>query len=459
MHNDGLAARAGATALRVLDGARQHAMLARLYAYVPFAWRFALRRWIHGIAGKPMPPLPFPTTGRSLERDAVHRTGPGANFLGYARGEFGIGQNVRSYARALESVQHPSSIFNFDVGRASRQQDHSMDRYLSDHLDYACNVFFINADQLLVARHVLGRNAFAGRRNVGFWVWELERFPRDWRPAFRLVDEVWCPTEFVRNAIAAATDKPVLRMPKSIEFDVPAGIGRAHFGLPADEFLFLFSFDFNSFAARKNPEAVIAAFRRAFADGTNGVRLLIKSTNGGRSETWLEVLRRAVADDPRIEVRDAFLTREEMFGLQNVADCYVSLHRSEGFGLGLAESMYMGKPVIATRYSGNLDFMSDDNSLLVDYTMIPLRNGDYPDWRGQRWADADVGHAAQLMRRVFDDRSFARDIGAKAAASIRRTNSKAACGAAIGSRLLEIDRHRQADKRASGLAGKRHGGF
>jgi glycosyltransferase involved in cell wall biosynthesis len=391
-----------------------------------------------------MPPLPFPSSVRVSGSDAVHETGPGVNFLGYARGEFGIGQNVRSYARALESIHHPFSIFNFDVGRASRQQDHSMDRFVSDRLDYACNVFFINADQLPIARHVLGRNAFAGRHNVGFWVWELERFPRDWRAAFRLVDEIWCPTEFVRAAIAAATDKPVLRMPKAIEFDVPDGMDRARFGLPADEFVFLFSFDFNSFIARKNPEAVIAAFRRAFADAAPGVRLLVKSTNGERFPDRLDALRRSVADDPRIEVRDAFLSRGEMFGLQNVVDCYVSLHRSEGYGLGMAESMYLGKPVIATRYSGNLDFMDDENSLLVDFTMVPLQHGDYPYWKGQTWADADVGHAATFMRRVFEDREFACDLGAKAAASIRRTNSRAVCGEAVHARLLEIERERTA---------------
>lgn len=447
----------GRSVLRMLARGKEHAGLARIYACIPFTWRLALRRWVHAAAGVPMPPLPFPTAARPLEREALHVAEPGVNFLGYARGEFGIGQNVRSYARALESIHHPFSIFNFDVGRASRQQDHSMDRFVSDRLDHACNVFFINADQLPIARHVLGRNAFAGRHNVGFWVWELERFPRDWRTAFRLVDEIWCPTEFVRAAIAAATDKPVLRMPKAIEFDVPAGIGRDRFGLSADEFVFLFSFDFNSFVARKNPEAAIAAFRQAFADGTRGVRLLVKSTNGERFRERLDALRRDVADDSRIEVRDAFLTREEMFGLQNVADCYVSLHRSEGYGLGMAESMYLGKPVIATRYSGNLDFMDDQNSLLVDFSMVPLRHGDYPCWKDQSWAEADVGHAATLMRRVFENREYASDLGARGAASIRQTNSSAVCGEAVHHRLLEIERERAAGATASAAA-KHHAG-
>jgi glycosyltransferase involved in cell wall biosynthesis len=246
----------------------------------------------------------------------------------------------------------------------------------------------------------------------------------------------------VRNAIATCTKKPVARMPKAIEFEAPENMDRAHFGLPRNEFVFLFSYDFNSFASRKNPEATIAAFRAAFADGTGGVRLLVKSTNGGRFPDKFAALQQSVADDPRIEVRDGFLSREEMFGLQNTTDCYVSLHRSEGFGLGMAECMYLGKPVIATAYSGNLDFMDHDNSLLVDYKMVALRNGDYPYWQGQQWADADVAHAARLMRQVFDDREFAQRIGAAAAASIRRTNSKAVCGAAVAERLGGIDQRR-----------------
>ena len=436
--------RLGAQMLRVFVWGKQRSGLMRLYTRIPFAWRLEVRRRLHAAAGVPMPPLPFESArkrARSIRRAPPPVT-PGVNLLGYARGEFGVAENVRSYARALEQVTHPFLIFNFDVGTASRQQDNSMERHFSDTLRYADNMFFINADQMQIARDVLGRDAFAGRHNIGFWVWELEKFPHDWRDALDLVDEVWVPTGFVRDAIAAATDKPVLRMPKAIEFEVPQGMGRAHFGLPPDEFVFLFSYDFNGFVARKNPEAVISAFRQAFPGGTNGVRLLVKSTNGGRFPERLEALRRGVSDDPRIEVRDEFLTREEMSGLQDSIDCFVSLHRSEGFGLGMAECMYLGKPVIATGYSGNLDFMDRDNSLLVDYRRVPLCDGDYPYWQGQQWADPEVAHAARLMRQVFDDREFARRLGSAAAASIRRTNSRAVCGAATATRLHAIDRRR-----------------
>lgn len=439
--------RAAGSVVRGFAWGRRHGGLARMYARIPLRWRVALRRRVHAAAGVPMPPVPAPATmsrARAKVRVAPAMAAAGVNLLGYARGEFGVAENVRSYARALEASGYPFSLFNFDVGVASRQQDHSMDRHFSEALPHADNVFFINADQMQVAHNTLGERAFAGRHNIGFWVWELEKFPADWRGAFDLVDEVWVPTAYVRDAISAATGKPVLRMPKAIEFDAPAGMGREHFGLSPHEFVFLFSYDFNSFSSRKNPEAAIAAFRRAFADGSAGVRLLVKSINGERFPDAFAALVASVADDPRIEVRDGFLSRDEMFGLQNTIDCYVSLHRAEGFGLGMAECMYLGKPVVATGYSGNMDFMDKDNSLLVDYKLIPVRDGEYPYWQGQHWADADVAHAATLMRQVFDDRALARRVGASAAASIRRSNSKAACAAAVIARLRDIDTMRSA---------------
>lgn len=431
--------------LKAARWARPHAGgIARICARLPFSWRLAVRRLLHAIAGRPLLPLPFARSDPHRtwhERAPSPLVSPGINVVGYARGEFGIAETLRAYSRALDESTYPFLIFNLDAGAASRQQDLSMQGHFGDTLRYANNVFFINADQMPIARTVLGSDAFKLRYNIGFWLWELENFPRDWHAAFDLVDEVWTPTAWVRDAIRAATNKPVMRMPMPVDFDIAPSLGRAHFKIPEDDFVFLFSFDFNGFASRKNPEATIAAFRQAFADCTRGVRLLVKSTNGARFPDRLEALERSRADDPRIEIRDGFLARAEMFGLQNAVDCFVSLHRSEGFGLGLAESMFLGKPVIATAYSGNLDFMDQSNSLLVDYRMIRLRDGDYPYWQGQQWADPAVAHAARLMRQLFDNRDLGRRIGTNAAASIRRKYSLAKCGAALSARLGEIDQH------------------
>lgn len=436
----GQPSRRGTLLLRVLRWGRSHASgLTWLAACVPYTWRLSLRRQLHATMGTPMAPLPLPASRRSHLATSP-RIRPGINLLGYGRGEFGIAESLRSYARALGQSGYPFDIFNLDVGTASRQQDASMERHFSDALRYAINAFFVNADQMPITYSVLGQPAFAGHYNIGYWLWELEKFPRDWRGSFKLVDEVWAPTTFVRDAIGAATGTPVLRMPMPIEFEAPRGMDRTTFGLPPDEFVFLFSYDFNGFASRKNPDATIAAFRRAFDGRVKGVRLLVKSSNGDRFPDRLEALQRSVSDDRRIEIRDGFLTREEMFGLQNASDAFISLHRSEGFGMGLAECMYLGKPVIATGYSGNMDFMDASNSMPVDYRLISLHRGDYPYWQGQQWAEPDIQHAARLMRQVFDEQEFARRLGAKAAASIRRTHSRAACAAAIITRLSEIDR-------------------
>ncbi|WP_130619629.1 glycosyltransferase family 4 protein [Dyella amyloliquefaciens] len=443
----------GRSMLRALAWGGRQPTLARWYSRLPVGVRSLVRRRAYAFNGIDYRRMEMPaasTTRRepraasavAKKKSVAVPTVPGVNLVGYARGEFGVAENVRSYARALDKAKYPFIIRNFDIGVVSRQNDLSMDGHISDSLRHDVNVFFVNADQMHVVHDGLGKAAFDGRYNIGFWLWELDSFPAAWDSAFDLVDEVWAPTDFVCDAIAARTNKTVRKIPKAIEFDVPSGIGRDHFALDRDDFIFLYSYDFNSFASRKNPEAAIASFRRAFSDGRGGVRLLIKSINGQRFPDRLKALADSVADDPRIEIRDGFLSREEMFALQNNVDCYVSLHRSEGFGLGMAESMYLGKPVIATGYSGNMAFMTRDNSCIVDYKLVPLVDGDYPYWQGQRWAEADVEHAARYMRRMLDEPGYAARVGAAGAESIRRTNSKEVCANAVIARLRDVMRER-----------------
>ena len=192
------------------------------------------------------------------------------------------------------------------------------------------------------------------------------------------VDEVWVATDFIRAAVQRATTKPVTKIPTPVVPRVERAYRRADFGLPDDRFLFLFSFDFNAYSVRKNPEAVLAAFRRAFPPGRNDVGLVVKSINGRNRPDDLARIEALIAGDQRITLIDRRFTRDEVFGLQQVVDSYVSLHRAEGLGLGLAESMYFGKPMIGTRYSGNLEFMNAQNSCLVDFDLIPVPPGNYP---------------------------------------------------------------------------------
>jgi glycosyltransferase involved in cell wall biosynthesis len=242
-------------------------------------------------------------------------------------------------------------------------------------------------------------------------------------------------TEFVRTAVAAKTDKPVRTIGVAVDATPSREYRKADFGLPSDRFTFLFSFDFASYPARKNPTAAIDAFRKAFPAGTEPVSLVLKSINGERRGEAMAMIKEQAAADTRIVLMDGFLTRDQVFGLESVADAYVSLHRSEGFGLGLAESMCLGKPVVGTAYSGNLDFMNAANSCLVGYQLIDVRAGEYPHHDGQVWAEPDIDQAAYFMARIAHDGRLRETLGQNAQATIRQQFGDASVGARIGASL------------------------
>jgi len=261
------------------------------------------------------------------------------------------------------------------------------------------------------------------------WFWEVSQFPAAYQRAFDYVDEVWAASEFVRDAIAAETTKPVRVVPLPVTAPAPSTIDRGSVGL-AESYTFLFNFDFLSVFARKNPLAVIDAYCRAFTPD-DGAALIIKSINGHLDAHVHELgrLREATAMRPDITIRDGYLAASERDALVAASDCYVSLHRSEGFGLTMAEAMAHGKPVIATGYSGNLTFMDEGNSILVPYRLVPIAPGTGPYPPGVEWADPDPEFAAAAMRRLFDDRAGARALGETARASILERMSLTRCAA------------------------------
>lgn len=427
--------RTGSACLEVIAWSCRYRIALRIYAMIPETMRNRIRRRLEHIAfaGKPL----------AVASLAPCTDVPGINLIGYARGEFGVAEILRRHAYTLHDGGVPFVVRNFDIGVASRQSDRSMDVFLAEECRYGVNLFCINADQMAIAHRQLGNAVFAGRYNIACWFWELEKFPAHWHDAIEVVDEIWVSSPFVRDAIAASTHKPVHIVPVALQVHLPERYSRSGFGLHEGAFLCLFSFDFNSFAVRKNAEGTIAAFRRAFSDDRRDVRLLIKTTNGDRFPDALQRLIDSVGGDDRIEVRDGFLERREMWALQACCDCYVSLHRSEGLGLGMAECMLLGKPVVATAYSGNLAFMDADNSCLVGYSLVPVVEGEYPAWQGQHWAEPDIDEAALHLRKLADDPAYARSLGERAKASVQQRLSTSTSLAAIGARLADI-RVRQA---------------
>lgn len=363
---------------------------------------------------------------------------PGVNLIGYANADMGLGEALRNTALALQDVDTPFLVRKLDVPLLNRQQNRSLDPYVVDYCDYAINLIGINPDLLYRIPLWLGYGEWARRYNVGYWFWELANFPLQWRYACHIVDEVWVNTEFVADSVRQVHNR-VFKIPFAVAFDAPdVRFNRQYFNLPESGFVFLFSYDFNSSAIRKNPQAVVEAFRRAFSDPVVSACLVVKSMNGDQNPEALAELKASLRDDSRITFVDDYLSTDEMRGLLNTADAYVSLHRAEGLGLGMAESMYLGKPVIATAYSGNMEFMSADNACLVPFTLTPVNPGEYPYNSGQVWADPDTAAAAAWMVRLANEPALSGEVGARAAAYMRQYHSREVMGCAIKERIAQL---------------------
>jgi len=358
----------------------------------------------------------------------------GLNIVGYLHAELGVGEAARSTIRAAQAAGIPISLIDYRKGSPSR-----MNEIVSDEIPrgqkYAVNLLHVNADQVPFAVAELDRPFFKDRYNIGFWNWELPDLPADWLEAFEFLDEVWAPSSFCHEAFSRTARKPVTHIPYCIDLDVPAGIGRAQLGLPEDGFLFLFMFDAFSIPERKNPFGLIEAYRRALPSLPKNAKLVLKMINADKETDVLRRVKNLAKETPSIVLLPQYLKRPELNALFNCADCYVSLHRSEGFGLTLAESMFLGKPVIATGWSSNTDFMTPWNSLPVKYKLTTLASDYGPYKKGNTWAEPDLDHAAECMVKVATDADLRRRIGETAKADIREHFSPAAVGAQIRKRL------------------------
>lgn len=426
---------------------RKQAFLRVIYCRLPQSWRDG----VSGIlAARARSRMRFPRTpawdallpvSRQVPIDArfAECSEISVNILGYIRGQFGLAESARLYARALIDAGVQVRLYDVDLGLPHGWEDRSLEAWIGEGIPHRVSIIFINPDYLQQALKKIGSARLEGRYLIACWFWELERVPEAWLPAIDQVDEIMVASEFIENAFRRVTSKPILRVPQPLSEIHDSGLQRVDFGLEEGKFIFLVTFDFNSWVERKNPYAALNAFRSAFPLERDDVRLLIKSSNGFRHPEKLRELLNVSAQDGRILVRDQIIDRAHLNALQRCANAYVSLHRAEGLGLGLAECMAMGKPVIATAWSGNMDFMSEENSCLVGFRMIPVREGEYPNSEGSFWADANIEEAADYMRRLVDEPGFAVGIGARAARSIIQSNSPVYSGQLLCHRLRELN--------------------
>lgn len=340
----------------------------------------------------------------------------GVNLIGFAFGELGIGEDVRMAVAACEAAGIPFTVVNIHPGDTLRQADLALAQHVAksaeqvDQAPYALNLFCLTAFDTARVFLERGKTLFDGRYNIGWWPWELPVWPNDWSLVFDLVDEVWAATSFTHRMYREAASVmlqapiPVTLMPMPVSVERVKPMSREELGLPNDKFLFLYVFDFNSYLARKNPHATIKAFQKAFSTDNDSVRLVLKTMNSNSKNLKWRTFLRKCASDSRIIIIEKTMDRGEVLGLIQSSDAYISLHRAEGFGRTLAEAMLFGKPVIATNFSGNVDFLDNTNGYPVCWKPRKLREGDYPFVKSADnawWADPQCKDAAIKMHDAF----------------------------------------------------------
>lgn len=365
---------------------------------------------------------------------------PDVCLVGHPFAPIGRGEDVRCTARALRSAAMPASILDlYAHDRPDPAAAQEFGPSLCDRLA-AINVFHLNGDEVEPALQHLRGGLPKSSYNIIYPAWELPRYPREWAAQLDRFDEIWAPSRFIQSALETAVARSVHLLPLACEVGIHTFRSRRYFGIPEAAYAFLFYFDFRSFAARKNPAAVIDAFARACERAPEcNATLVIKVHGSAAAPEALAALESQLArlSMPHVLI-DQQMDDNDTKCLARCCDCFVSLHRAEGFGRGLAEAMYLGKPVIATRHSGNLDFMDDDSALLVDCELIPVRTGEYPHWQSQVWADADVEQAANHMVRLLRDPTLGYTLGARASRLVRMRIGWRSCGMRYRQRFESI---------------------
>jgi glycosyltransferase involved in cell wall biosynthesis len=360
-------------------------------------------------------------------------------LIGYIDAQLGLGQSLRGLALALSQTAINFRIHPFGVGVEGRRSGSYMPERYDMAKAHAVNIIEVSPDELPnVLSHIRDYH-FDRSYNILRTYWELGQAPKVWQQKISSIDEIWAPTKFVAQSFTTIFDRTITIIPPSLELPSVDVADHHRFNLDQNSFYFLFSFDYHSLPTRKNPLAVQQAFRLAFPDPSARVGLIIKSTGAVDHYPELrQALLRAAEEDSRIRVIDETISRQEMLALIKAADCYVSLHRAEGFGLGMVEAMAFGKPVIATDYSGSTDFLSEATGYPVPYRLTKVGTDEYVHAEGQVWAEPSESDCARIMSHVFHNREEAAARARRGQLLVNERYSPANVGRLAEKRLNEI---------------------
>lgn len=317
----------------------------------------------------------------------------GFNLIGYATSPSGLGEDLRSFASILEYLKISFSVI--DIKTIASNSVKSKWNGLKN-CDFKINIFFMSPMESLDLYNnypnMFNKNYF----NIGYFPWELPDYPQSHIKALEIVDCIWTPSRFCQNSLQGSTKKPVLFMPLPVIFHDGSGLDfRGMLDIPDDAHVSLYSFDIHSTLNRKNPQAVIESFCK-FNAATPNTYLILKINRIKNSPLsdfeWLP-------NNKNIKAITHQLTQNELADLYLSANCYISLHRSEGFGRTLVEAMQHGLNIISTNFSGPNDFLTNENSYLVNWDKKVVATGDYPFTEGSWWANPSTNHAAELLNK------------------------------------------------------------
>lgn len=350
------------------------------------------------------PALSTPLQGLGPYSSSPPKDVKGINYYGFVGKAMGLGSAARNNISALRQAQFDVLPLDLPLTREKVSFDAVAAQSPAVH---PLNIYHFNPDYMSPFFNNFGYQLFRQKYNIGFWVWELEDLPSDWTRYFGLFDEIWTPSQFSRKAIQRHSPIPVRIFPHIIEeIDENPTFTRPDFHLPAEPFIFLYIFDMESFFERKNPLALVEAFHKAFGNRKD-VLLVLKTYHTAAHPEKIRMLERA-SQSSNIHILDKNLTEEELSSLIQCADCYVSPHRSEGFGLTPAEAMYLGKPVIATDYGATTEFISSENGYPVECKTVTIQEDCGAYRKGMKWAEPSVEHLASLLIRVIEHPEEAR---------------------------------------------------
>lgn len=363
----------------------------------------------------------------------------GINLIGDIQAETGLGQSMRLLAGVLEENEIPFVILPVVPYSALEHTEHMWDYKIVKEPKYSHNLIHINTNDWVNCCLQLGEEIFQERYNIAYWLWELETFPARWVPCMDTVDEIWTPSEFIANCFRKYTQKKVEVIPYGIRIKEPVVYDRSHFRLPEDVFLVLTMYDFLSISERKNPKAAVAAFCKAFSpEKANQEKIgLVIKINHLQDGQELKKLREILKAYENVFFITENLSRAEVEALLASADVLISLHRSEGFGLPMAEAMYLGTPVVATNWSSTAEFMTKESACLVDYELVKIKKDIGPYKKGNRWAEADVNQAAEYLQRLASDKEYHEQISKEGKAQIQKQFNPAFIGDKIKEKLNE----------------------